>query len=433
MPDSKFPCELIGKIPHKVRSCFLTILFCMHFLIYMMKMVMPKELMYSMTTIGGMITSGIIFFLFLNAWKWKKCPKSRILYVLLSIVAVSFLSAGIVFSVLGYLAIGCSFIFFIIIYLFFKEEVYNNLFFHFARGASISLVFCIVICIIACPMSGEAYSAFWGNTNLFANYLATMAPCILYMIEKSQNKKIYWGYLFLFGMLFSLILFSRSRTGLLSIIVVLLLWVGYKIFTCGNRKVLLRRIGGVLGIMLIGVPITFGILSNLSYEITQITKVSITEILKKADFEETLNNTARRALKGVVDDGSFSSGRSDIWADYLNHIEWSGHEKEERVEQTGGRVYSTNAHNTYLQVAYSAGAIAGVAFLLFMCIILWRGIKRYRRCLQLGIEDTNVLFCITMVMAFFVHSGLASVYAPFTYPITLGFWYSIILLFRETR
>lgn len=64
-----------------------------------------------------------------------------------------------------------------------------------------------------------------------------------------------------------------------------------------------------------------------------------------------------------------SNGRFDIYLDYLNRITIEGHDKM-MIED---KEYA-HAHNSYLQVAYDFGLIAGVAFLLLCAFTLWRSI-----------------------------------------------------------
>lgn len=64
-----------------------------------------------------------------------------------------------------------------------------------------------------------------------------------------------------------------------------------------------------------------------------------------------------------------SNGRFDIYLDYLKRITIEGHDKM-MIE---GKEYA-HAHNSYLQVAYDFGLIAGVAFLLLCAFTLWRSI-----------------------------------------------------------
>lgn len=64
-----------------------------------------------------------------------------------------------------------------------------------------------------------------------------------------------------------------------------------------------------------------------------------------------------------------SNGRFDIYLDYLSRLTIEGHEKM-MIE---GEDYA-HAHNSYIQVAYDFGLVAGIAFLILCAFTLWRSI-----------------------------------------------------------
>lgn len=68
-----------------------------------------------------------------------------------------------------------------------------------------------------------------------------------------------------------------------------------------------------------------------------------------------------------------SNGRFDIFMDYLKALSFSGHENMALVNEEGKE--RVHAHNSYLQVAYNFGMIAGVVFLIICAISLWRSIR----------------------------------------------------------
>lgn len=66
-----------------------------------------------------------------------------------------------------------------------------------------------------------------------------------------------------------------------------------------------------------------------------------------------------------------SNGRFDIFKDYMKNITLGGHEKMALEKEE----YShTHAHNSYIQVAYDFGMIAGIAFLVLCALTLWKAI-----------------------------------------------------------
>ncbi len=64
-----------------------------------------------------------------------------------------------------------------------------------------------------------------------------------------------------------------------------------------------------------------------------------------------------------------SNGRFDIYRVYLKNLTLNGHETMEPEETHYG-----HAHNSYIQVAYDFGLIAGIAFLILCAVTLWRSV-----------------------------------------------------------
>lgn len=64
-----------------------------------------------------------------------------------------------------------------------------------------------------------------------------------------------------------------------------------------------------------------------------------------------------------------SNGRFEIFRDYINNFQLNGHEK---MALETDEYSHAHAHNSYIQVAYDFGLIAGIAFLVLCAITLWR-------------------------------------------------------------
>ena len=68
-----------------------------------------------------------------------------------------------------------------------------------------------------------------------------------------------------------------------------------------------------------------------------------------------------------------SNGRFTIFMDYAKALSWDGHEKMALVREDGKE--HVHAHNSYLQVAYNFGMIAGGVFLVICAISLFCSIR----------------------------------------------------------
>lgn len=70
-----------------------------------------------------------------------------------------------------------------------------------------------------------------------------------------------------------------------------------------------------------------------------------------------------------------SNGRFDIFKAYLKALEIDGHPKMGPLNEKGEEY--AHAHNSYLQVAYNFGMIAGVMFLALCALTLWRSVRLF--------------------------------------------------------
>lgn len=75
----------------------------------------------------------------------------------------------------------------------------------------------------------------------------------------------------------------------------------------------------------------------------------------------------------TVEQNDVSNGRFVIFMDYVKALSFEGHEKMAIVNEEGKE--HVHAHNSYLQVAYNFGMIAGVVFLAICAISLWSSIR----------------------------------------------------------
>lgn len=102
-----------------------------------------------------------------------------------------------------------------------------------------------------------------------------------------------------------------------------------------------------------------------------------------------------------------SNGRFTIFRDYWKAITFRGHPKMGPQDQEGSEY--AHAHNSYLQVAYNFGGIAGVIFLILCALTLWRAICLY---LNYGKEYTMFIVPFAMVVVFGFESLTEWAYHP---------------------
>lgn len=90
---------------------------------------------------------------------------------------------------------------------------------------------------------------------------------------------------------------------------------------------------------------------------------------------DILNSSVEAEVDVEEEKADISNGRFDIFIDYIKSSSLSGNPRMGPIEKDGNEY--AHAHNSYLQVAYNFGIIAGGIFLLICIISLGRAIKLF--------------------------------------------------------
>ncbi len=125
------------------------------------------------------------------------------------------------------------------------------------------------------------------------------------------------------------------------------------------------------------------------------------------------------------DSTDISNGRFEIFQDYINAIRFHGHPKMGPEDKKGDEY--AHAHNSYLQVAYNFGLIAGLLFLVLCALTLWRAIRLF---LDHGGRYSIVLVPFSIVVVFGFISLTEWAYHP-CIPAGFGFILMQMLLMRD--
>lgn len=86
-----------------------------------------------------------------------------------------------------------------------------------------------------------------------------------------------------------------------------------------------------------------------------------------------LDIRAAQGSKADMAQNDASNGRFEIFADYLKALSLKGHEKMALVSESGKE--HVHAHNSYLQIAYNFGIIAGAVFLAVCAASLYGAVR----------------------------------------------------------
>lgn len=95
------------------------------------------------------------------------------------------------------------------------------------------------------------------------------------------------------------------------------------------------------------------------------------------------------------EEDDISNGRFKIYQDYIAEIRIQGHPRMGPLDRKGNEY--AHAHNSYLQVAYNFGLIAGLVFLVLCALTLWRSVQFFR---EYGDKYSIVLVPFAMIVAF---------------------------------
>ncbi len=362
------------------------------------------------------------------------------------IIACSFLVTGIITKTTGYIVY--SVIFFVIIptvIMVFSSLERERLYMEISEA--ISKVFCIVLIVafFIAPILNAQYCSIFGNPNALSNFLSIVLITQLYLLEKKEGTKCFKYMVF---SVISLILcfYSAARTGMLSMVLIFIVYMFYLFKNIKSVKNNVLKLGSMVILSCIfyflifflftkGTNVVLQIEENLfgnSYTVTTPLytpggngkKGDVSEV----DVEDMSERIFTRMGKGVKGEASFTSGRVDIWKDYIKNIGIIGHRKENRLVKK--EYYSEPkwcyAHNSFLQLAYSGGLLAGISLFVLWCILGIMALKE-----RVGSLESM------MFLAFLLASGLqmmlGSNYSPHQEIMHLVVWIVVAPALKKKR
>lgn len=372
---------------------------------------------------------------------------NKIYFLLIHIIGISFIINGIIFHVLGYLAIGA--VFFVIIpishIIISKGDMVIIL-----KGIAYAIIFSFIIFMIIAILFGpglsrKQYSAFVRNPNTLGIFMIIVVSACIFLTYKKfymEAKPKFQIICLSFAIAFCI--FSQSRTSLLAIIggLFFLFFIMFPLYKMEykNTFVALKKLIALILIISLSIIISTSLfyftMTTIKKEIAvaipslQIKTVDLENELINAD--ELFNLSETRFSKGIEknDSDAFTSGRVTIWNEFYNDINLLGHEKEGKNISFNGRIYKgTNAHNVYLQVGYSAGVIAGISMVLLMLLVIKDSFILFFRHCRGSLLDPGKVFAIVTSIGFFVVSLTSGGYMMYTYCIATLFW---MLMFNFT-
>ncbi len=402
---------------------------------------------FRLTVSAGALLTIIMLFFVPREQHYKEYRFNKIYLALILIVGISYLVNGLYFRVVGYLAIGI--VFSVIVPVFHLSFSKGNRVFlstAIANGVLTSFVLFTVIAVLFGPgLSVDQYAAFVKNPNTVGIYMTITIASSSYLIyKKSYDGGRFYFEIICMGIAIAMCFFAQSRTSLLAILgevtFMLVVLIPVYITKSERHKDFCKKfISILLLICLSTVLLTIAFYYTMTTVKKDIAKI-IPNLQIKATYSDDVNLTTKKIVdlsesrlsKGIEkkNKDTFTSGRVTIWNDFYTDLSIIGHPQEGKDIAFKGRVYkSTNAHNVYLQVAYSAGIMAGISMIILMFIVIkdsfvaffyhWKGSL---------IKPENVFLILTSI-GFFVVSLTSGGYMLYTYCTATLFW---LLLFEFT-
>lgn len=381
---------------------------------------------------GSAVIAAIIVILYFH---WEKTPKANHYAILIliceEIIGISFLVNGLHFHTLAYLFIGAFFCVGLpVIHYSFSAVTQEKLIYFLSRGIEYSYyVFLVITLLFSPPYFRGQFSSVIGNPNGFGNYLIVLVPAFLYLIwQKREKFSLLTRYILLLVSTLTFVFLSGSRTTALAVVLECICFIIFLIkeHKAGkreenqktgkapaqetqkkDRKKTTGRIILLIVAAILVVGIQFFTVTTVrtylytTFEETGRVRNIFTERFGEdiyddytlpdsncpdgnCDMDENsgtsgiLQQLLRKFGKGMQNNNgdAFTSGRIGIWDEFLSQIGLMGHKQETLAVNEAERHYTAvHAHNVYLQVAYSAGAIAGIAYLLLVIAAIIVGLK----------------------------------------------------------
>lgn len=338
------------------------------------------------------------------------------LYLIMAI-GVSYLISGILYKSPAYLVYGCVFIFQLpFYYVTVLVEDKREWIYKFSCWNIIFFTLVLIITLTCCPLKGGQYSGIFNNPNLWGEILSTTLVLLLYVIEKNQKLKTkhFIGIIMIICILN--IIFTASRTAMLATVLIFAIYIRYKV---QSLNINVKKVICAILIICIVSPLTYFGLKYVTPDETE----RLQELGLVTEEQENTNTglitmLEGRYLKGITDEGSFSSGRTLIWREYINELSVVGHKPESLLIGNGDNVNRQNAHNAFIQVGYEAGIIA-----MFMLMILVINIA-YNIIKKIVSKHISILdfFLISGFLVAIVYMMLSSEYSPYNSFAILIFW-----------
>ena len=266
----------------------------------------------------------------------------------------------------------------LIFFLFFNIYSGNELIKHLrpvSIAAVISLLFLWIINMVSMPIQSAQYYSKLNSPIGLCMYITTLLPFVFYLIENIRHLLLKYLLILFVAVNLTYIVYSASRTGLVCAICIVGVWVAYLIFNFkGQAMQTILKIACMAVCIFICLNTILPIHNHVYKYANQIFSSQSQPSIPDSEISpgDSLDTFEDRIGFDGKDLNQISAGRIDIWKEYVSHFNLTGHKDTTDITVTvdykDETFQSISAHNTFIQVIYDYGLIAGGVFLIVVVI-----------------------------------------------------------------
>lgn len=319
----------------------------------------------------------------------------------------------------------------------------------FTIGNVIAFFFLFFASLFFAPKiyTGQYYSILL-NPNGLSTALLPMLISSLYLLEinRKKGKKIKVVlHLIILSFIVSFLILSMSRTGLLSFVGVLLIYLLYLLINTRNKMYTLKMVFIIMFLSYLAFSISSLAVTNFSVNILKYRAMNTNKVYVfnqensgYLDSKEVLNSIKckkyksvesslegdleKRLSKGSRTGEDVSSGRVSIWKASIDQLNFKGHSRYDYFYVPERDINTNDTHNIYLDMGYFLGIPSIIFMIVIMVFNIYRSLNSFIKGWDTKYVSESQLLTTFVVTAFFILSMLASVYNPIGTIIGMIFW-----------
>lgn len=304
----------------------------------------------------------------------------------------------------------------------------------FATALQISYAIALPFCLICRPYPGTyRYLGLYISPNMYAFYLVCVLIAVLtslnycYRVER-KSKKIYVLAAEMIS-IFYFVYLTKSRTGMLTMVILVFFWLFEKRLKMERHDRRRKNFKMIVCMIILAIPVVAG----MSWCIKNLPSLLGTKIIMKGDYvvvessgfnwgvlQVNAGQSARHitdALKNATSLDRFSSGRINIWKNYMIDMNLFGH--------PGKKSFQIQLpHEAFITIAYRYGVMAVIPYLILWGTVVYESIR-----LLVKSKDWRDYFPVMLCISYICMAVYNEMERPFGYVNWLGAYMMIGMLF----